>query len=155
MSTTNDVAIAGDILARAATVIKCLGHPLRLRLLEALEQGERTVTELQDYADMSQAAVSQQLATLKARGIVDSRREGTFVYYRIRRIQDAGAYTNDADVNFRFLPCLVSGLSFQLSLKYAPDRAPALKALYEEDFNRAAMEDRDTASVQFVPDMGV
>lgn len=79
----------------------------------------------------------------------------TFVYYRIRRIQDAGGYTNDADVNFRFLPCLVSGLAYQLSLKFAPDRTPALKAIYEEDFTRAAMEDRDTASVQFVPDLGV
>jgi hypothetical protein len=79
----------------------------------------------------------------------------TFVYYKIRRMQDAGAYTNDADINFRFLPCLASGLAYQLSLKFAPDRTPALKAIYEEDFNRAAMEDRDTASVQFIPDMGV
>jgi hypothetical protein len=79
----------------------------------------------------------------------------TFVYYRIRRIQDAGTYTNTADINFRFLPCLASGLAYQLSLKFAPDRTAALKAIYEEDFNRAAMEDRDTASVQFVPDMGV
>jgi hypothetical protein len=78
----------------------------------------------------------------------------TFVYYRIRRIQDAGVYTNTADINFRFLPCLASGLAYQLSLKFAPDRTAALKAIYEEDFNRAAMEDRDTASVQFVPDMG-
>jgi hypothetical protein len=79
----------------------------------------------------------------------------TFVYYRIRRIQDAGAYTNTSDVNFRFLPCLASGLSYYLSLKFAPDRGAALKAIYEEDFQRAALEDRDTASVQFVPDMGV
>lgn len=79
----------------------------------------------------------------------------TFVYYRIRRIQDAGDYTNDADVNFRFLPCLASGLAYYLSLKFAPDRAAALKAIYDEDFTRAAMEDRDTASVQFVPDLGV
>lgn len=79
----------------------------------------------------------------------------TFVYYRIRRIQDAGDYTNDADVNFRFLPCLASGLAYYLSLKFAPERASALKAIYDEDFTRAAMEDRDTASVQFVPDLGV
>lgn len=79
----------------------------------------------------------------------------TFVYYRIRRIQDAGDYTNDADVNFRFLPCLASGLAYYLSLKFAPERAAALKAIYDEDFTRAAMEDRDTASVQFVPDLGV
>ena len=79
----------------------------------------------------------------------------TFVYYRIRRIQDAGAYTNTSDVNFRFLPCLASGLAYYLSLKFAADRAAALKAIYEEDFQRAAIEDRDTASAQFVPDLGV
>lgn len=79
----------------------------------------------------------------------------TFVYYRIRRIQDAGNYTNVADVNFRFLPCLASGLAYYLSLKYAADRAAGLKGIYEEDFQRAALEDRDTASVQFVPDLGV
>jgi hypothetical protein len=78
----------------------------------------------------------------------------TFVYYRIRRIQDAGEYTNTADINFRFLPCLVSGLAYYLSMKFAPDRSQALKMMYEEDFQRAALEDRDTASVQFVPDVG-
>lgn len=78
----------------------------------------------------------------------------TFVYYRIRRIQDAGAYTNTADVNFRFLPCLAAGLAYYLSLKYAPERTQALKALYEEEFARAAAEDRDTASVYFTPDVG-
>jgi hypothetical protein len=79
----------------------------------------------------------------------------TFVYYRIRRIQDAGGYTNTADVNFRFLPCLVSGLAYYLALKFAPERVTALKAFYDEDFQRAALEDRDTASVSFVPDLGV
>jgi len=79
----------------------------------------------------------------------------TFVYYRIRRIQDAGGYTNTADVNFRFLPCLVSGLAYPLSLKYAPERTEALKGFYEEDFKRAADEDRDTASLHLVPDLGV
>ena len=78
----------------------------------------------------------------------------TFVCYRIRRIQDAGNYTNTADVNFRFLPCLVSGLAFQLSLKYAPERVQMLKALYEEDFQRAALADRDTASLFITPSVG-
>jgi len=81
-------------------------------------------------------------------------KEYTFVYYRIRRIQDAGTYTNSTDVNFRFLPCLSSGLAYQLSLKFSPDRTAVLKQLYEEDFARAAAEDRDTASVSFVPDLG-
>lgn len=76
-------SIAPDVLERAAAVIRCLGHPLRLRLLEALERGERTVTALQDYAGASQAAVSQQLAAMRAQGIVDARRKGAFVHYRI------------------------------------------------------------------------
>lgn len=75
-------------------------------------------------------------------------------YYRIRRIQDAGNYTNTADVNFRFLPCLAAGLSYYLSLKYAPERTQGLKGIYEEEFARAAAEDRDTASTYFVPDLG-
>ena len=83
MTPSTPLVIDRDILARAAIVIKCLGHPLRLRLLEALEGGERTVSELQDYAGVSQAAVSQQLATLRARAIVDARRDRTHVYYRI------------------------------------------------------------------------
>jgi hypothetical protein len=78
----------------------------------------------------------------------------SFVYYRIRRIQDAGDYTNTSDVNYRFLPCLASGLAYMLALKYTPERMAALKQIYEEDFQRAALEDRDTASVHFVPDFG-
>lgn len=78
----------------------------------------------------------------------------TLVYYRIRRIQDAGDYTNTADINFRFLPCLVAGLSYYLSLKFAPDRIGTMKQLYEEEFARAAAEDRDTASFFIVPDVG-
>jgi hypothetical protein len=78
----------------------------------------------------------------------------TFLYYRIRRIQDAGDYTNTSDVNYRFLPCLASGLAYMLALKYTPDRVVALKQIYEEDFQRAALEDRDTASVHFIPDFG-
>jgi hypothetical protein len=69
-------------------------------------------------------------------------------------MQDAGDYTNTTDVNFRFLPCLASGLSYYLSLKYAPERTVMMKQLYEEEFARAAAEDRDTASAYFVPEVG-
>lgn len=76
-----------------------------------------------------------------------------FRYYRIRRIQDAGDYTNTADVNFRFLPCLAAGLAYYLSLKFKPDRTAALKSLYEEEWARAAAEDRETARISFVPQL--
>jgi hypothetical protein len=74
-----------------------------------------------------------------------------FRYYAVRRIQNAGAVSNTADVDFRFLPCLVAGLSYYLALKRAPERMEVLKALYEEEFQRAAYADRDTASVFLLP----
>lgn len=82
--TARDVPrIEDDALATAAEVIKCLGHPLRLRLLEYLESGEKSVSQMQQYTGATQTIVSQQLTTLRARGIVDNRREGTNVFYRI------------------------------------------------------------------------
>lgn len=84
----------------------------------------------------------------------DTTQTYTFQYYTMRRIQDAGAYTNTAEIVFRFLPCLVAGLAYYLALKKMPDRVPMLKQLYEEEFARAAMEDRDTASVFLTPCVG-
>jgi hypothetical protein len=78
-----------------------------------------------------------------------------FRYYRIRRIQDAGDYTNTTDVNFRFLPCLTAGLAYYLSVKFAPDRMMPLKQMYDEEWARAAAEDRETARISFVPQLGV
>ncbi len=75
--------LSPQVLSRAAAVIRCLGHPLRLRLLEALESGEKTVSELQEYAGVSQPMVSQHLMVLKAHGVVDLRRVGSFAYYWI------------------------------------------------------------------------
>lgn len=75
--------IEPEVLNAAASVIRCLGHPLRLRLLESLEGGERTVSELQVLNETPQAAVSEQLAVLRGQSIVGARREGPFVYYRI------------------------------------------------------------------------
>jgi len=65
----------------------------------------------------------------------------SLVYYRVRRIEDADAATNNPDIPFRFLPCLVAGLAFHISLKKAPQRTQILKAFYEEEFERAASQD--------------
>jgi len=79
----------------------------------------------------------------------------TFVYWRMRRIQDAGAGAQTADMNFRFLPCLMAGLAYYIAMK-EPDlmpRVPMLQAEYEKQFDLAAGEDREKASVKFVPRM--
>jgi hypothetical protein len=79
----------------------------------------------------------------------------TLVYWRLRRMQDAGAGVNTQDVPFRFLPVLVSGLAYYLSLKLpgAFDRAQVLKAEYEEQWMQASSEDREKAPVMMVPRM--
>lgn len=71
------------VMERAARVIRVLGHPLRLRLLEALEAGERNVTELVAETGVPQATVSQQLSVLRSEGVVGARRDGPRVFYRI------------------------------------------------------------------------
>jgi hypothetical protein len=79
-----------------------------------------------------------------------------FVYYRMRRIQDAGNGVNTADMNFRFLPCLVAGLAYYIAMKN-PDfqnRVQMLKAAYEEQFGLAAGEDHEKAPLRLVPRMG-
>ena len=77
----------------------------------------------------------------------------TFKYYRLRRIQDAGAGAETADMNFRFFPCLVAGLAYYIAMKIPElaDRIPMLKQAYEEQFMLAAGEDREKTPARFVP----
>jgi len=80
----------------------------------------------------------------------------TLRYWRIRRVEDAGAGVQTADVNFRFLPCLVAGLAYYIAMKVpelAP-RIPMLKQDYEQQFQLASEEDRDKAPLRFVPRAG-
>jgi hypothetical protein len=74
------------------------------------------------------------------------------VYYNaLTRMDDADAYTNTLAMPFRFYPCLAAGLAYYIAMKRAPDRVQILKALYEEEFERAATEDRDRASFNVAP----
>jgi hypothetical protein len=75
----------------------------------------------------------------------------TFVYYRLRRMQDAGNGVNEQDIPFRMLPALIAGLAFQISIKKAPERSMGLKAEYEEQWMMASTEDRDKAPLRLVP----
>ena len=71
--------------------------------------------------------------------------------YFIKRIQDVGAYTNATDLPFRFVPCMVSGLAYYLSMKYNPQLTQQMKLLYEDEFQRALQEDGPPASVYISP----
>lgn len=79
-----------------------------------------------------------------------------FKYWRMRRIEDVGNGDNTQDVVFRFLPAVTAGLAYYIAMKYpeSTDRLPMLKAVYEEQFDLAAGEDREKAAIRFVPRMG-
>ena len=72
-------------------------------------------------------------------------------YYYLKRIEDAGAYTNTADVVFRFIPCMVAGLSYYLSMKYNPQVVQQNKLIYEDGLQRALVEDGQRTSVYITP----
>tara|TARA_R110001599_G_scaffold311552_2_gene518998 strand:- start:284 stop:1192 length:909 start_codon:yes stop_codon:yes gene_type:complete len=72
-------------------------------------------------------------------------------FNRLTRMDDADAYTNSLDLPFRFYPCLAAGLAYYIAMKRAPNRLQLLKSVYEEEFERAATEDRDRASFTVVP----
>ena len=71
--------------------------------------------------------------------------------YFIKRIQDVGAYTNATDLPFRFVPCMVSGLAYYLSMKYTPQLTQQMKLLYEDEFQRALQEDGSASSTYITP----
>lgn len=75
------------------------------------------------------------------------------LYDALTRLDDADTYTNTLGVPFRFYPALAAGLAYYISVKRAPDRMQMLKALYEEELNRAMDEDRDRASFRVAPDL--
>ncbi len=77
---------------------------------------------------------------------------GYFInFYYTKRIDDVGAYTNATDVPYRFVPCMIMGLSYYLALKYAPQRVQELKLLYEDELKRAESEDGSSNSTYISP----
>ena len=98
-------------------------------------------------------AYTQNLPSVTVWPTPDNSTPYQFVYWRMRRIDDAGGGVNTMDVPFRFLPCMVAGLAYYLAMK-VPDgaqRLPVLKQQYDEAWDLAASEDRETAALRLVP----
>ena len=78
--------------------------------------------------------------------------DGNYInFYYTKRIDDVGAYTNATDVPYRFIPCMIAGLSYYLAVKYAPQRVQELKLLYEDELLRAEDEDGSSNSTYIAP----
>jgi len=81
-----------------------------------------------------------------------STENGKFLnFFFVKRIQDVGSYTNATDVPYRFVPCMISGLTFYLSQKYNPQRAQEFKLYYEDELQRALAEDGSSSSTFITP----
>ena len=75
----------------------------------------------------------------------------TLKYYALLRMKDSGAYTNNNEIPFRFLPCLTAGLAYYIAMKKSPDRIQLLKQIYEDEFQRAADQDGERTSLFLTP----
>jgi hypothetical protein len=146
--------------------VDLLEHVIRTGAGNASTQADLTITRISvsTYATipnkLSQARpiqvyINRQAPTpnITVWPIPDASQTYTFVYWYLRRIQDAGTGVNTMDVPFRFIPCMVAGLAYYLSMKIpnAIERMQVLKAQYDEAWDLASSEDREKAAVRFVP----
>ena len=149
-----------------ADTVDLLEHVVRTGAGSAATQADLTITRISvsTYATIPnklsqsrpiQIYINRQapVPNITVWPIPDGAQTYTLVYWRLRRIQDAGTGVNTMDVPFRFIPCMVAGLAYYLALKL-PDgiqRLDTLKGQYDEAWDLASSEDREKAAVRFVP----
>lgn len=149
-----------------ADTVDLLEHVIRTGAPTAATQADLTITRISvsTYATLPnkltkgrpiQVLVNRKFDTpsITVWPVPDASTSYTFVYWRLKRIEDAGSGVNTMQVPFRFLPALVAGLAYYLALKIpnAAERLPVLKQQYDEAWQLASDEDRDKAAVRFVP----
>ena len=137
---------SGDVYTQSDLSISRISVSTYASIPNKLTQGR----PIQIYIDRGQANPS-----VTVWPVPDASSTYVLKYYRMRRIQDSGSGVENADVNFRFLPCLVAGLAYYIAQK-DPELAPRISMLqteYERQFDLAAQEDREKASISLVPRM--
>lgn len=134
-----------------------------LRTLSGVSQNDRTLTRMsvKEWAQTANKNTTSQPSRYWINRVVPPVMtiwpvpvaDATVVYWKLRRIEDTGAYSNNMDVPSRFLPAMVSGLAYYLAIKTsgADNRIPILQAEYERQYKLAADEDRERASLYLLP----
>jgi len=149
-----------------ADTVDLLEHVIRTGAGNAATQADLTITRISvsTYATIPNKLAQarpiqvwierlQEAPRITVWPVPDASQTYTFVYWRMRRIDDAGSGVNTMDVPFRFIPCMVAGLAYYLAMKIpgGVERLGVLKQQYDEAWQLAADEDREKASVRFVP----
>ena len=156
--TTINMVSGTAIYALSADTIDVLGAVLRRSnddyTIERLSRDEYlNLPSKTTTGRVSQFFVDRQITPeLKVWPVPDNSTDQV-ILERLVRLDNADTYTNTLEIPFRFYPCLAAGLAYYIALKKAPDRIQLLKALYEEEFERAMSEDRDRASFKVQPTM--
>ena len=148
LTSTAGLATTGFVLIESETVQ--YGYISGNQLMNCF-RGQNGTTAASHSTGVS--VYSQNLPSVTVWPTPDGTQTYQFVYWRMRRIDDAGGGTRTMDVPFRFLPCLVAGLAYYLALKVenGAQRLDILKAQYDEAWQSAAGEDQEKAAIRFVP----
>ena len=144
-----DYDLSKDVIDILSVVVKRNGTDYSLQRLS--RDGFLSIPNKSTQSRVNQFFLDRQVTpVLKLWPVPDN---GTDVIYydALTRMDDADIYTNTMDMPFRFYPCLAAGLAYYIALKRAPNRIQLLKSVYEEEFDRAATEDRDLSSFNVVP----
>jgi|TARA_R110000744_G_scaffold8656_2_gene28466 hypothetical protein len=149
ISGTGEYLVGADVIDVLSVVVQRDGTDFSL--LRLSRDGFLTIPNKATLGRANQFFLDRQVApNLKLWPVPDNSTD--VVYYdALTRMDDADTYTNTMDLPFRFYPCLAAGLAYYIALKRAPNRVQMLKAAYEEEFERAATEDRDRASFNVAP----
>lgn len=154
LSSTNGLPATGFITIESETILyqNVSGN----QLLNCF-RGQNNTTAASHTASVSQFVTVNYLSSINVWPSPNAPgNQYTFVYWRLRRMQDAGTGVTDQDIPFRLITCLVAGLAYYLSAKrpdVSPDRVAMLKADYEQQWEFASTEDREKAANRYVPRM--
>ncbi len=120
--------------------------------IERISRGEYvTLPNKTTQGRPSQYWLNKQIAPIINLWATPENSTDQLIYYYLQRIEDADALVNTTDMPFRFYPCMVAGLAYYVAMKKAPERVQLLKAVYEEEFQRAADEDEDRVPLKLQP----
>ena len=146
---TGNYTLDADVIDVLSVVVRCDGTDYALERLSRDEY--LSIPNKTTQSRPNQFFLDRQSTPVLKLWPVAENSTDVVIYDCLTRMDDADTYTNTVDMPFRFYPCLAAGLAYYIAMKRAPSRIQLLKAVYEEEFERAMQEDRDRASFNVVP----
>lgn len=146
---TSSYSLGNDVIDVLSAVCRRSGTDITLSRIS--RDGYLTIPNKSSEGRPSQFFLDRQITPELYLYSTPENSTDTIVYDALVRMDDADDLTNTVDMPFRFYPCLAAGLAYYVALKRSPDRIQMLKAIYEEEFERARTEDRDRSSFNVTP----